>query len=295
MEKKIICSLGGGFTSSALMPRLLLDKYSKENIEFVNCALPNEHPDMWRLFDAVEQKLGIQVKYIAYHPESKFQIINKADRNNREKLFTPFDIFVQQGFIGNSRNDPCSRMLKREVVFNYVKQNYASDQCVIAVGIHYDEFERSVAISENWQDKGYEVIFPALDRSSPSKDEQNRLMREWYGVEIDLYQHGFEHNNCGGACVKAGQRQWAMLWVHYPEVYQEWEELEQKWNITWGEIRGEHTILRLQRKGERQYISLKDFRETILEPARKMGGATQLDRFIFGLPGNPACMWCAAI
>lgn len=296
-KKTIIASLGGGFTSSALMPRVLLEQHDKDQIHFINCVLPNEHPDMWRLFDAVEENLGIEITYIAYHPETKWQYVTKKDRGNKDLLYTPFDIFFQQGFIGNSRNDPCSRLLKRETIYHYVSEMYDPDNTEIAVGIHFYELERSVAIRENWKRQGWKVIFPIIDEEEKfEREDEIRLMREWYGVSLELYEKNFEHNNCAGACVKAGQRQWAQLWYHYPEVYMEWEGLERKWNEQfYDKYKKEYTILRIQRNGKRIYISLKDFRETILEPAATGEKDGFLARMIADLPGNPACMWCAAI
>ena len=288
--------MGGGFTSSAQMPRVLLERYGKENVRFINCVLPNEHTDTWKLFDAVEYTLGIRITYIAYHPETKWQYVNREDRTNRDKLFTPFDVFDKKGFIGNSRNDPCSSMLKREVVLNYVNEMYGSNNVTIAVGIHGDEFERKEAIQGNWENNGYETIFPIIEEPYIEREEQLRLMREWYGVSLELYEYGFDHNNCGGACVKAGQRQWALLWHYQPKVYDEWEKRELAWNENWAEIRGkEYTILRITRNKEKQYISLKDFREQILEPAYNGETDTFLSKFIQSLVPNPGCMWCSAI
>lgn len=290
--------MGGGFTSSALMPRILLEKYPKDQIEFINCVLPNEHASMWQLFDAVEKELGISINYIAYDPDSKlkYQTVEKQDRNNQEKLWTPFKIFLHQGFIGNSRNDPCSRLLKRETILNYVSSKYKNDECIIAVGIHADEFDRSVAIRENWESKGYETYFPVLKEKPYTKEEQINLLKTWYNIELDLYEKGFEHNNCAGACIKAGQRQWAMLWFYYPDVYREWENLELQWNQQWSEIRGkEYSILKISRNKKTEYILLRDFREQILEPAYNSNGDGFLAKFLQNLPGNPACMWCSAI
>lgn len=296
MPKTIIASLGGGFTSSALMPRVLLEQYDKDQIHFINCVLPNEHPDMWRLFDAVEEELGIEITYIAYHPENKWQYVKKEDRTNKDLLYTPFDIFFEVAFMGNSRNDPCSRMLKRETILNYVTHNFNPDDTEIAVGIHAEELERAVAIRRNWENNGWTIIFPIIENDHLTREQEIERMREWYGVSLDLYEKNFEHNNCAGACVKAGQRQWAQLWYHYPEVYMEWENLESRWNDRFAEQYGrEYTILRITRNGKRHYISLREFRETILEPAAQGEVDGFLARMIADLPGNPACMWCAAI
>lgn len=295
-KKTIIASMGGGFTSSALMPRVLLEQYDRDQIEFINCVLPNEHPDMWRLFDAVEEKLEIEITYIAYHPETKWQYVRKEDRGNKDKLYTPFDIFFEVAFMGNSRNDPCSRMLKRETILNYVAEIHDPEISTIAVGIHAEELERATAIRKNWENNGWKVSFPIIDNDYLTREKEIRLMKEWYGVSLDLYERGFEHNNCAGACVKAGQRQWAQLWYHYPEVYMEWEGLEKRWNDRFSEqYNRKYTILRMVRNKKRHYVSLKEFRETILEPAALGEKDGFLSRMIQELPGNPACMWCVAI
>lgn len=292
--KKVICSLGGGFSSTALMPRVLLQTTPKDMIEFVNCVLPNEHPDTWRLMDSMSEKLGIEITYVAYHPETKWQFVAKEDRGNKDKLHTPFDIFMQKGFIGSPRNDPCSSLLKRETIYQYIISKYTPLNCIIAVGIHADEFDRSVAIRENWQNKRFKTTFPIIDLPRTPEEDQSRLLQEWYGVSIDLYEKGFEHNNCAGACVKAGQSQWARLWYYYPDVYNEWERLEQEWNDTWSSIRGRRTILRITNAGKTRYISLKEFRQEVIEPA-VCNGNGWLGELLSKLPGNPACMWCAAI
>lgn len=294
-NKTIICSMGGGFTSTALMPRILLEKYDKKDIHFVNCVLPNEHKSMWKLFDAVAEKLGIEINYIAYHPENKYQLVKPEDRNNKSLLFTPFDIFKKQGFIGNSRNDPCSHFLKRETIFRYISDKYAQNECVICVGIHKDEYERASAIRENWQKRGYHVEFPIINEEKYTREQEIALLKYWYGVSLDLYERGFEHNNCAGACVKAGQRQWAQLWFYYPETFLEWEKLENEWNAEYAPKYGkEYTILKITRGKKTVYISLREFRE-MLEKSLSENRETFLTKFVQSLASNPGCMWCSSI
>lgn len=289
MLELIICSMGGGFSSTAWLPRVLLSQYPKEQIHFVTSVLPNEHPSMWQLYDAVEKGLDIQVTYIAYDKENKWQYINKQDRINKEKLWTPFDIFDDVKMLGNSRFDPCSRILKRETLLNYIKDNFNS--CTLAVGIHADEIDRMLSIKTNWRNNGFDVVFPLIDLPRYSDTEQQQKLQEWYGVQLDLYQLGFEHNNCHGACVKAGQRQWALLWYYYPEIYQEWEDRENEWRLE----NGDYTILKKKIKGETVYITLKEFRVLFLEPALSVDKDTFLTRYIKELSTNPPCYFCSAI
>lgn len=295
MDKKIICSMGGGFSSTAHMPRVLLEKYDKDDIHFVSCILPNEHPSTWDLFDAVEKNLGISITYIAYSPDTPYwQYVDRDDRANTDKLFTPFDIFDMRGFIGNSKNDPCSYHLKRDVMLRYTDENFGAGSVTMAVGIHNEEIERHIAIQKNWGSRGYETIFPLLDSDVPrySREEQIEKLDDWYGVTLDLYTNGFEHNNCAGACVKAAQRQWAMLWYYYPDTYNEWETRELAWQKKWGR---DNAIIRRGRIANRTYTTLKDYRIGTLEPASRMEKKGFMQEFIASLEDGPSCFWCSAI
>ena len=293
METPILCSMGGGFSSTAWLPRVLLETYPKEQIHFVTAVLPNEHPSMWKLYDAVTRRLDIKVTYIAYDKlaDNKYQIVTPENRDNTIRLWTPFDIFDDVKVLGNSRFDHCSRILKRETIFNYVKDNYPEKNVKLAVGIHKEEIDRMLAIYENWKAKGYEVLFPLIDLEKPSKEEQSRLLLEWYDSVLDLYELGFEHNNCHGACIKAGQRQWALLWYYYPNVYRTWEIREAQWR----EKNGEYSILKKRMDGKTVYLTLKEFRENYLEPALSNPQEGFLARYIESLPGLPGCYTCSAI
>jgi hypothetical protein len=206
-------------------------------------------------------------------------------------LWTPFDIFDDVSYIGNTRIDPCSRILKRETFRNFLNTIKLPD-ITIAVGIHAQEVERTISLYENYTSQGYNVIFPLLEWQKPEGVSDNELLQEWYGVTLHLYDLGFEHNNCAGACVKAGQRQWALVWYHFPQVYQEWEDRQEQWIERTGK---KHSFLRKTIDGKLHYITLKEFREQYLEPAACSKEDNFLVRFIRELPGSPPCAWCAAI
>ena len=67
------------------------------------------------------------------------------------------------------------------------------------------------------------------------------------------------NQNCGGACVKAGQAQWALLLRVMPDRYRENEEEEEATRA----IVGDFSILRDRRGGEAKILTLKQFRERI--------------------------------
>jgi hypothetical protein len=284
--------MGGGFSSTALMPRVLLALYDVKDVHFVTCVLPNEHPSMWELFDSVEKELKISVTYIAYDPITKYTLVSKEDRTNKEKLYTPFDIFNDTKFIGNSRTDPCSRILKRETIKHYIlnvfpdKKNHA-----LAIGISENEIERLLNIRTNYTKLGYTTMFPleGFDLTTVNKIEK---IKQWYNVDMPLYSLEFEHNNCGGACVKAGQRQWAKLWYYFPEVYSEWENNEKEWR----KVNGNYSILKKRINKTTIYITLEQFRKDYLEPALNNGSPQMfINKYIQSLESGPICRWCEAI
>src|SRR5690554_4151993 len=144
MDKKIVVSVGGGISSSVLLPRYLFAKYPKEQIEMVTCHLPNEDKDLFRLLDVVENRFDTQIKRIGH---------NK----------TPFQIFFEAKFLGNSRIDPCSRILKRETMRNYIKENYNPKEVILSIGIGYDEIDRTLSIKKAWGELKYTVDFPLIN------------------------------------------------------------------------------------------------------------------------------------
>jgi len=76
----------------------------------------------------------------------------------------------------------------------------------------------------------------------------------------DAYVDGFPHDNCGGACVKAGQAQWAQLYQIRPVTYGEWERDEEKFRQKNDK---DVAILRDRRGGTTKPMTLAQFRERI--------------------------------
>lgn len=68
---------------------------------------------------------------------------------------------------------------------------------------------------------------------------------------------GFEHNNCAGACVKAGQAQWRLLLEKNPELYRSWEDHEQGMRKM---LQADIAILRDRRGGQTRPLTLLELR-----------------------------------
>lgn len=168
-----------------------------------------------------------------------------------------WDVFFEQRFLGNSRIDPCSRILKREAAERWVKRRYGPEQAVVYLGIDWKEERRHNQALARWLP--YRVESPLCEE--PFDEDPKARARELLsaaGIGLPrLYRRGFSHNNCGGACVKAGKGQWAHLLRTDPGLYRHHERREQEIREHLGK---DVTILREQRDGVRLGITLRELR-----------------------------------
>ena len=63
---------------------------------------------------------------------------------------TPWEVFFDVRFLGNSRIDPCSRILKRELLRKWVEDNCDPTETVIYIGIDWTESHRFEKAKEPW-------------------------------------------------------------------------------------------------------------------------------------------------
>ena len=75
-----------------------------------------------------------------------------------------------------------------------------------------------------------------------------------------LYGEGFQHNNCGGFCVKAGIGQFAHLYNTFPQVYNAHARKEQEFREFLGK---DVSILRSNANGERKNLTMAALRDRI--------------------------------
>jgi hypothetical protein len=99
---------------------------------------------------------------------------------------------------------------------------------------------------------------------------KGEMLNQARGLGIEpprLYELGFQHNNCGGVCVRAGQRQWAHLLRTFPDRYLEAERREDELRAELGDV----AILRDRSGGRSRPLPLTEFRRRLQERASKAG------------------------
>jgi len=204
----------------------------------------------------------------------------------------PWDVFVDEEYIGNSRTAPCSRILKTELIQRQLDLLTAPGDPVV-IGFSHDEDERQERAVTRWAPRPVRSLIAEQKLSGGAVE---RLVCEKYGIRKPrLYDMGFIHNNCGGMCPRGGQGQFAMLLDKRPALYMkheqrnEWarrsiaQKVQKRMNA--GIYKGKHKhaidaaggFIRVTRDKTTEYLHMKEFRERVqsgeLIPARyEMGG-----------------------
>lgn len=179
-------------------------------------ALPEPHEDMAR---RRQELAAIRAETNARYPFFRWLAEGR----------TPHETFRDERMLGNSRFDPCSKLLKRQLIDAWKQAHCAPADTICYVGIDWSEKHRYDALAAHRAASGgwrYEAPLCAPPWLTPQD------VRDWMRREsVDpprLYALGFHHNNCGGGCIKAGQGHWAHLLRVLPERYAWWEAHEQE-------------------------------------------------------------------
>ena len=234
---KHVVMFSGGITSWAAAKRVAAQHGTREmTLLFADTGVEDE--DLYRFLEEAATNIGAPLVRIA---EGR----------------TPFQVFKDVRFLGNSRVDPCSKILKRQLLGKWLKENCDPQQTLVAMGFDWSEEHRLQRLRQ--YDTTWQRWAPLLN---PPWQDKNQLIAQLRveGIEPPrLYELGFQHNNCGGACVKAGQAAWALLLREFPERYWEWETNEASLRTMLGK---NVTILKDRRCGTTRPMTLTEFRTT---------------------------------
>ncbi len=170
----------------------------------------------------------------------------------------PHQVFSDRRFLGNSRVDPCSAVLKRDLMRRWLGEHRHPEQTVAVLGFDWSEIHRVERAADHWQPWRAEA--PLCDRPYLSKEEVLGWLRT-EGIEPPrLYAEGFKHNNCGGFCVKGGQAAFALLLRKHPDRFIYHERREQELREALGR---NVAILRDRRGGAVRPLTLRELRRRL--------------------------------
>jgi 3'-phosphoadenosine 5'-phosphosulfate sulfotransferase (PAPS reductase)/FAD synthetase len=229
----------GGACSWAAAKRVV-ERHGTDGVVLLFADTMMEDEDLYRFIDQAAANVGAPLVRIA-DGRTPWQVM----RDER---------MMGGGFLGA---DPCSRILKRELLNKWQKENCDPETTTIHIGLDWTEQHRIDRVQERC--KPWRFNAPMAERPLLSKADMLAWMTS-EGIEPPrLYKMGFAHNNCGGFCVKAGQAQFERLYRTMPDRYRQHERAEAETRA----VVGDYTILTYQRSGKRIPITLREFRERI--------------------------------
>lgn len=171
----------------------------------------------------------------------------------------PFKVFDDRKYMGNTRVDPCSEVLKRDISKNF-RASLDPNTVTFHIGISWEEKHRYERAKRLWEP--HRLDAPLLWEPYFLEPDKNKELTK-LGIEIPkLYKLGFSHNNCSGFCVKAGQSHYETLYRTMPARYR-W--LENRESEVYKQNPNAKPFLRKTLGGKLEYLTLKEFRENHLE------------------------------
>jgi len=194
----------GGITSWATA-RHVIGQHGTENVTLLFADTLIEDEDLYAFNDAASTQLGVPITRVA---------------DGRD----PWQVFEDKRWLGNTRLAQCSHLLKQKTCRDWLTTHADPADTTLYVGIDWTEEERMAGIIRGWAP--WTVDAP-LTRPPIRHKGQLLVEARAAGLPVPrLYRLGFAHNNCGGACVKGGQAQWARLLEVFPERYARAEAAE---------------------------------------------------------------------
>jgi hypothetical protein len=169
---------------------------------------------------------------------------------------TPWDVFVDKRWIGNTRTAHCSTELKTKQVKKWLADN-ANPSDPLVLGMDLSEQDRIERAQANWD----RPVISLLNEYKVWRGEYDLILNR-YGIKKPrLYGMGYAHNNCGGMCVKAGLTQMERLYRTMPGRYAYHEQKMDEAMVAIGPTA--KPFLRQTQDGEVNYLTLKDFRKQL--------------------------------
>lgn len=247
--KHVIQYSGGA--ASYMAARFVLEEQNPEDVTLLFADTLIEDEDLYRFNRDVERLLNIKITTVT---EGR----------------TPWEVFFSERMMGNTRADPCSRILKRALLDAWIDENCWPEDTTIYLGFDANEERRLEGVRARvapWQ-----VRAPLIERGLFKETVLTLAGAD--GLKLPrLYDMGFAHNNCGGFCVKAGQGHFALLYEKMPELFMEHARKEQAFRRAFGK---NVAILRDRRGGTTTPLPL-------LELARRISDEPDsIDRFDIG-------------
>ena len=234
-----IVSVSGGMQSAVCAQRVI-DRYGTDGLTLFFADTLAEDADLYRFLADLERRWGTA---ISSHTQGE----------------TPLQVAERKRIIPNQKIAPCTFALKIDPFMRYL--GACPKPATVYLGLAWWERHRMGTPKERYEAvPGVTVDYPSLwkpvDYRPPAE-----VIRSW-GIEPPrAYAQGYQHNNCGGACVKQGKGDWLRLLRWKPDLFRAYEDWEQMMRAKGAPLDG-YAFCRDETGGSVRPVTLRELRET---------------------------------
>lgn len=141
-----VCSLSGGETSTFELPRKLIEKFGRENVDFVFCDTGAEHPDTYRFIRDTEKYFDIKVTCLKLVLSKEagvgasYKIVDSSEIKQDYYAWKQLTHKYGNPFIPGGKT--CTDQMKSVVHKLYCNDKYGKGNYFTWIGYRYEEGNR---------------------------------------------------------------------------------------------------------------------------------------------------------
>ena len=229
-----VVQYSGGIGSWAATQRVIAT-HGTENLVLLFADTLVEDDDLYRFLKDSATQFGVPVTRVA---------------DGR----TPFEVYRDRRFLGNSLLAPCSSFLKQRPCRAWLDEHADPDDTVLYVGLDWAEPKRKPGVVHGWSP--WRVEFPMCDPPLLSKQDMLDACLARGVARPGSTSWVSATTDCGGQCVRAGQKHWLHLLSMFPDRFAQAEQQEQQMR----ELLGDVAILKRRRAGVSYPLTLTQLR-----------------------------------
>jgi len=243
-QGKHAVSLSGGL-ASALAAERAIQRYGRDQVLLWFADTQEEDEDLYRFLHDLMRRWG---GVLYYYTDGR----------------RPLDIAEGKQIIPCNQLAPCSFELKVRAYREFIQA--MPELPTVMIGLDYWETRRLKTTRASYAKALPEatVDYPLLWPQIETRPLPEVCRADWQMEPPRLYQLGFPHNNCSGACVRQGKEEWKRLLIHFPERFASRERWEAEQRAKGG-ARAKRAFCSFQRQGVKYPLTLVEIRAQVAQ------------------------------
>ena len=190
--------------TSAVACKLAIENYGSDNVALFYFDTGAAHPDNDRFKKECEEWYGCQIH-----------------TRKSKKYDNPLHVIRKNRYVNGPNGARCTLELKKQVRYDIEKEIKYTGQ-VFGFEFSTKEINRAIRFKEQYPDA--KPLFPLIDKRMTKNN--CAFFIEQAGIQLPkMYELGYPNNNCIG-CVKGGQGYWNKIRTDFPDVFEQFVEVE---------------------------------------------------------------------